>query len=75
MISNILKGLRRRMLLIIISTTYMFLFSSGPTIKHTCMYARDIPVSIVVIKSNTTRILSAQTQLLLFEITILDVTF
>ena len=74
-------GLRHHMFLIIISTgtTYMFLFSGGPTIrpKHTCMYARDIPVSTVVIKTNTTRILLAQTPqtLPLFEITILNVTF
>ena len=75
MISNILKGLRRHMLLIIISTTYMFLLSGGLTIKHTCMYARNIPVSTVVLKSKTTIILLAQTQLPLFEITILNVTF
>ena len=50
----------------------MFLLSDGPTIKHTCMYARDIPLSTAVIKSNTTRILLAQKQLPLFEITILN---
>ena len=50
----------------------MFLLSGEPTIKHTCMYARDIPLSTVVIKSNTTIILLAQTQLPVFEITILN---
>ena len=50
----------------------MFLRSGGPTIKHTCMYERDIPLSTLVIKSNTTRILLAQAQLPFFEITILN---
>ena len=49
----------------------MPLLSGLPTIKHTYMYAREIPV----IKSNTTGILLAQTQLPLFEKTILNVTF
>ena len=69
------KGLCRHMLLIIISTAYMFLLSGWPTIKHTCIRTGDSRERTVVLEINTTEILLSQTQSLLFEITILNVTF
>ena len=75
MINNILKGLRRHMLLMIISTAYMFLLSGWPTNKHTCIRTGNSRERTAVIKITTTGILLAQTQSPLFEITIFDWTF